>query len=119
MHMSSRLPGEGCSDSTTCMFSKKVSSLALTGATSTVAGFMSGVSVGDAIVAWPPGATVVSIYEGRLACAAGATTSTTSNAAPRECRRDTRRSYRRPAAAWNRAARGELQEPDGAADASG
>ena len=88
MHISSRLPGVGCEDSTTCMLSKNCSSPAVAGATSTVADLIVGGSVGEETVAFPPGATVVSIEDGRLACAAGATSSVASSAAQTTAARD-------------------------------
>ena len=67
MHISSRLPGVGCTDSTTCMSSKNASSAERAGAMSTVADFIDGGSVGELTVALPPGATVVSIDDGKFA----------------------------------------------------
>ena len=61
------LAGRRLQRRTTCMFSKNCSSAGVAGATSTVADFIDGGSVGEVTVALPPGATVVSIDDGKFA----------------------------------------------------
>ena len=63
------------------------------GTTSTVADFIVGDSVGDAIAAFPPGATVVSIDDGSFAWAAGASRRAQRSATATVRNVRTRRSY--------------------------